>query len=83
MKPPRTIIVQYFAMLREERGVTEERIATAAETPRALFEDLRQLHGFSLDASRLKVVINDAFAGWDDSLSPGDRVVFIPPVAGG
>jgi molybdopterin converting factor small subunit len=32
---------------------------------------------------RLKVAVNDEFRDWDTPLAAGDRVVFIPPVAGG
>jgi molybdopterin synthase sulfur carrier subunit len=31
----------------------------------------------------LKVAVNEEFAAWDQPLAGGDRVVFIPPVAGG
>jgi len=31
----------------------------------------------------LKVAVNEEFAAWDRELADGDRVVFIPPVAGG
>jgi len=31
----------------------------------------------------LKVAVNEEFAAWDRPLADGDRVVFIPPVAGG
>jgi molybdopterin converting factor small subunit len=78
-----SITIQYFAILREQRGLSEERLDTSADTPRALYEELSGQHGFTLDAARLKVVVNDAFANWDCALAEGDTVVFIPPVAGG
>jgi molybdopterin converting factor small subunit len=31
----------------------------------------------------LRVAVNDEFCEWSAPLQPGDRVVFIPPVAGG
>jgi molybdopterin converting factor small subunit len=31
----------------------------------------------------LRVAINDEFADWSRRLGTGDRIVFIPPVAGG
>jgi molybdopterin converting factor small subunit len=31
----------------------------------------------------LRVAVNDEFADWSQPLAAGDRVVFIPPVAGG
>ena len=80
---PTIIHVQYFAILREERGCEEEEISTRAASALELFEELRARHGFSLDASRLKVVVNEEFCDWSCPLGPGDRVVFVPPVAGG
>lgn len=75
--------ITYYAILREQRGLSEEQFESAAATPADLYDALRELHGFSLASHQLKVVINDAFQPWDTPLSPGDQVVFIPPVAGG
>jgi sulfur-carrier protein len=75
--------VQYYAMLREERGISDENIDTSANTAGELYAELQRAHGFTLDAGQLKVVVNAEFAEWDRPLSAGDTVVFIPPVAGG
>ena len=79
----RTISVQYFAILREQRGLTQEKLTTAAATPLALYEELRTRHGFTLPGDRVRAAVNDAFVAADAPLRDGDRVVFIPPVAGG
>lgn len=79
----KTISVQYFAILREQRGVTEERLTTAAPTPTALYEELRARHNFTLPGDRVRAAVNDTFVGPTAPLRDGDRVVFIPPVAGG
>lgn len=79
----KSIHIQYFAILREQRNAPEETVQTSAESPRDLYESLRSEHDFSLDADRLRVVINEEFVDWDTTLTDGDRVVFIPPVAGG
>ncbi|MBM3289400.1 MAG: MoaD/ThiS family protein [Candidatus Hydrogenedentes bacterium] len=79
----KSITVLYFAVLREQRGMSEEKLETDAETARALYAELSARHGFSLPAERLRVVVNDAFAPWDAMLADGDTVVFVPPVAGG
>lgn len=79
----KTITVQYFALLREQAGRSEEAVSTMATDPQTLYGELRQRHGFTLSRDALKVAINDDFAGWDAALQHGDRVVFIPPVAGG
>lgn len=81
--PPKNLTITYYAILREQRGLSEERLESAATTPGELYDALRAEHGFSLAAHQLKVVVNDAFQPWDTPLSAGDRVVFIPPVAGG
>lgn len=77
------IHVQYFAILREQRGLAQEKIATTAATPGALYEELRGRHQFTLPADRIRAAVNDAFVDADALLHEGDRVVFIPPVAGG
>lgn len=78
-----TVTVRYFAILRDERGESEELTETKAKTPQALYEILREKHGFSLSCSQLSVAINDTFSQWNETLNEGDTVVFIPPVAGG
>jgi molybdopterin synthase sulfur carrier subunit len=77
------VTVQYFAILREQRGLREETLTTAAVDAAALYEELRARHGFSLPADRIRAAVNDAFVAANYPLAEGDRVVFIPPVAGG
>ena len=52
-------------------------------TPAELYEQVRASHGFSLPRAMLRVAVNDEFRDWTSPLMSGDRVVFIPPVAGG
>ena len=75
--------IQYFALLREQAGRSNERITTAAATPADLYAELRGRHGFTLPVGMLRVAVNDEFCEWSQRLNTGDRVVFIPPVAGG
>jgi molybdopterin converting factor small subunit len=77
------IEVQYYAVLREQAGRSEETLQTSSATPLDLYRELQARHGFSLPQSLLRVAVNDEFCGWSRALAPGDRVVFIPPVAGG
>lgn len=77
------VSVQYFALLREQRGLARETVSTMAATPAALYGELAPRHGFTLGAERLRVAVNGDFATWQTSLKSGDEVVFIPPVAGG
>ena len=78
-----TIKIEYFAILREQAGLDEETVSTAATTVADLYGELRERHGFAADAETLKVAVNDEFADWDHVLGEHDVVVFIPPVAGG
>ena len=78
------IKVQYRdALLREQAGRSDEALVTAARTPRELYEELKARHPFSLAPEMLRVAINAEFGDWTQTLSDGDSVVFIPPVAGG
>lgn len=79
----KTVNVQYFAILREQRGLAEETLATAAATPGALYAELRARHGFTLAGDRVRAAVNDEFVSATAVLKADDRVVFIPPVAGG
>jgi len=78
-----TLIVQYFAILREQRGLGQETLETSAATPDALYAELRARHGFTLPGDRIRAAVNDTFVAGDAPLRAGDRIVFIPPVAGG
>jgi molybdopterin-guanine dinucleotide biosynthesis protein A len=75
--------VQYFAVLRDQAGRSEEIVATQARTPRALYEELRVARGLQLRPEQLRVAVNEDFADWGRLLAAGDSVVFLPPVAGG
>ena len=77
------IRVQYFALLREQAGRSDESLTTMAHTPRELYEELRKRYPFSLAPEMLRVAVNTEFGEWSKPLSDGDAVVFIPPVAGG
>ncbi len=78
-----SVEVQYFASLREQAGCQREALETGAATPAELYDEVREKHAISLSRKSLKVAVNDDFASWSDPLSDGDRVVFLPPVAGG
>jgi molybdopterin converting factor subunit 1 len=78
-----TLQVQYFAILREQRGVGQEQLMTSAATPADLYEELRARYPFTLPGDRIRAAVNDAFVDSTTVLKDGDRLVFIPPVAGG
>ena len=77
------ISIQYFAILREQRGVTREQLTTAASTPESLYQELRAKYNFTLPRYRVRAAVNGEFVTWDTRLQEGDDIVFIPPVAGG
>jgi molybdopterin-guanine dinucleotide biosynthesis protein A len=79
----KTVRVQYYAILREQAGRSEETLDTSAVTPTQLYAELQQRHSFQLAPAQLKVALNAEFSDWQTLLKHGDTVVFIPPVAGG
>ncbi|HTV49846.1 MAG TPA: NTP transferase domain-containing protein [Steroidobacteraceae bacterium] len=81
--PALNIRVQYYALLREQAGRSEEALSTRARTPRELYQELRERYPFSLAPESLRVAVNAEFGEWSQPLAEGDSVVFIPPVAGG
>jgi molybdopterin-guanine dinucleotide biosynthesis protein A len=79
----KTLRIQYYAILREQAGGSEETLDSNAATPAELYEELRRRHPFQLAPAQLKVALNSEFSDWHTPLKHGDTVVFIPPVAGG
>lgn len=77
------VTVQYYAILREQAGMSSESVETSCATAQELYAELARVHGFTLPRALMKVAVNGEFAGWDSSLAGGDQIVFIPPVAGG
>jgi molybdopterin converting factor subunit 1 len=77
------IDVTYFAILREQRGLSREQLETSADTPAELYTELRRTHSFTLDGALVKAAVNGAFVPMEQPLSDGDAIVFVPPVAGG
>ena len=75
--------VDYFAALRELRGLSSEEIQTECGTALDLYDELSARHGFTLDPKIIRVSLNDEFAPADADIKEGDSIVFIPPVAGG
>ena len=75
--------IQYYALMREQAGRSEENLETSAATPADLYGELTARYGFTLAREQLKVAVNSEFSDWSHPLAAGDAVVFIPPVAGG
>ena len=83
MAHAKNVTLEHFAIFRELRERDVETVATAAGTAGDLYEELRGRFGLPLPQGALRVAINDEFAPWEQELRDGDRVAFIPPVAGG
>ena len=79
----KTIHVEYFALLREQRGLSAETVSTSAVTVADFYAELQKRHPFTLPTDRLRAALNGEFAAWNTPLEEGARIVFIPPVAGG
>ena len=80
---PMQLKIQYYALMREQAGRSEETLETSATTPADLYAELAARHGFTLSREQLKVAVNSEFSDWSRKLAANDAVVFIPPVAGG
>jgi molybdenum cofactor guanylyltransferase len=80
---PMQLKIQYYALMREQAGRSEETLETSAATPADLYAELVARYGFTLAREQLKVAVNSEFSDWSRKLAANDAVVFIPPVAGG
>jgi molybdopterin converting factor small subunit len=74
----KTIRVRYFAMLQDERGLSEEALQTEAMTPEELYRDLRHAHNLSIPHSTMRAAVNDDFVPMNTPLWEGDTVAFVP-----
>lgn len=77
------ISVQYFAVLKDLTGKTDEVISTSADFASDLFEEICARYHLQMPTSHLRVAVNDDFCEWNYPLKEGDKIVFIPPVSGG
>lgn len=73
----------YFASLADHAGRAEESIETSASDPAALYDEVRDRHGFSLGLERVRVAVNGQIVSSNHLLNDGDEIVFLPPVSGG
>jgi molybdopterin converting factor small subunit len=80
---PKTVLVTYFATLRETAGVAEEQVTTSACTLEGLYTELANRHGFTLPPRHIKASRNLTIVDLEQSFGDGDAIVLLPPVAGG
>lgn len=83
MTETRQITVRFFAQLREQAGCRELAVRTAAPSPAALYGELAKARGLSVPQNILSFAVNEKYVPPETALREGDRVAFIPPVAGG
>jgi len=79
----KSLTVRYFAMFRENAGMSEETISVDAQTAADVFAATSDRHGSNEPLGHCKVAINDVMASWDSPVEDGDSVLLFPPVAGG
>lgn len=80
---PRQLHVRFFAILREQAGCSALEVQSAAATPSALYAELKAQRGLTFPAELLRVSVNERYVDLSTPLTAGDRIVFIPPIAGG
>ena len=73
----------YFASLADRAGCAEESVETNASNPATLYDEVRERHAFSLGRDRVRVAVNGQIVDWNQALTEGDEIVFLPPVSGG
>ena len=78
-----TYHLQYFSLLGDFTKKSSETLTSKASTPSELYAEIEALYSFSHGKDNFRVAINDEFSEWDSVLNDGDKIVFIPPVAGG
>ena len=80
-----TVKVVFFASLRDAVGLSELQVH-AADTPMLLShlkEVLDEQAWESLQATNVRIAVNQEIIEGNTQLSPGDEVAFLPPVTGG
>lgn len=75
--------ITYYAIFREQRGLSSEELQTSAATFVELYAELQESHGFNLEPALVRVAVNGAFVPMEQAIREDDAIVFIPPVAGG
>lgn len=77
------VTVQYFAIFREQAGVSEETLEFDADTVADVFDLTQSRHGSTQPSGNCKVAVNGEMADWTTEIEDGDTVLLFPPVAGG
>lgn len=75
--------VQYFAVLRERRGIDKEEIVTDAGTVEDLIKELVVKFNLGLPTVLIRAAVGTEFVDPRTELKEGMSLILIPPVAGG
>jgi molybdopterin synthase catalytic subunit/molybdopterin synthase sulfur carrier subunit len=80
-----TIRLLAFAGARDVLGAAETELPLAAPCTAAELLDrvCERYPGLVPYRKALRLAANGSYVGWQDTISPGDEVALIPPVAGG
>ncbi len=78
-----SVNIKYYALLREEARISQEDAEVSCQTYADLYTLLKEKYHFSLPLEMIQVAVNDEFIDLSANITPGARIVFIPPVAGG
>jgi sulfur-carrier protein len=81
-----TVVVLYFAALRELLGTSEETLELASESVSidALAEQLARRHpSLRAHLGSVRFAVNESFVAGGSEVVNGDTVALIPPVSGG
>lgn len=79
----KTVHIHYFAILREQAGCSNETVTTDVPDLKALYQEIADKHGFTLEVSQIRVACDNQYQPIETPLSEGMTLTFIPPVAGG
>lgn len=80
---PKTVHLQYVAMLKDRVGNPGETVTTAASSVEMLYQEVAQRYHLPWPAAAMRPAINDNMVSWTTELEDGDRVIFLPPASGG
>jgi len=78
-----SIHVHYVAMLKDRTGFSQETITTEAGDLTQLYGEISKRYNLPWPTRSLRPAINDQLSDWNDKLSEGDHVIFLPPPSGG
>jgi molybdopterin synthase sulfur carrier subunit len=77
-----TVTVLYFASFQEAAGIDSELVENPGSLI-SLYESLKQKYHFKFQAVHIRVAVNGVFVDWQNRVSDGDEIAYIPPVSGG